>query len=121
MFQVHYCAVLKFYGHIYGKSFLSLSFEPELILAGIDGNYRWRKRRMQGVHHGLNGIKVLVGSFYPNTPVPAIVALKMRKEVGFDAGSSYNFGIRNALELESYAKGIRITNEWSYLEDEPVR
>ena len=50
-----------------------------------------------------------------------IVVLKMKKELGFDAGSSYNFGIRNALELESYAKGIRVTNEWSYVEDPDLR
>jgi O-methyltransferase involved in polyketide biosynthesis len=50
-----------------------------------------------------------------------IVVLKMNKELGFDAGSSYNFGVRNGLELESYGKGIRVTNEWSYVEDPDVR
>jgi O-methyltransferase involved in polyketide biosynthesis len=50
-----------------------------------------------------------------------IVIRKMKQELGFDSGSSYNFGIRNARELESYGKGIKIIDEWSYFEDRDVR
>jgi len=46
-----------------------------------------------------------------------LVVMKMQRELGLDAGSSYNFGIKNAKELETYAKGIRVVSEWSYVED----
>ena len=46
-----------------------------------------------------------------------LVVMKMQRELGLDAGSSYNFGIQNAKELETYAKGIRVVSEWSYVED----
>jgi methyltransferase (TIGR00027 family) len=46
-----------------------------------------------------------------------IVILKMKQDLGFDSGSSYNFGVKNALELEAFADGIRVVNEWSYVED----
>ncbi|MDH5719456.1 MAG: class I SAM-dependent methyltransferase [Spirochaetia bacterium] len=50
-----------------------------------------------------------------------IASIKMKKTLGFDAGSSYNFGIKNASEIESYAKGVKVTNEWSYFEDKDIR
>ena len=46
-----------------------------------------------------------------------IIIVKMKKELGFDSGSSYNFGVKNALEIESYGKGIKILDEWSYVKD----
>jgi len=50
-----------------------------------------------------------------------IVIMKMKKELGFDAGSLYNFGVKNALELESYGNGIKVIDEWSYVEDPDIR
>lgn len=50
-----------------------------------------------------------------------IVSYKIKRELGLDAGSSYNFGIKNAKELESFAHGIKVTNEWSYTEDPDIR
>jgi methyltransferase (TIGR00027 family) len=50
-----------------------------------------------------------------------IVIMKMKSNLGFDAGSSYNFGIKKASELESYGKGIKIIDEWSYVEDPDTR
>jgi methyltransferase (TIGR00027 family) len=46
-----------------------------------------------------------------------LVVWKMKHELGLDAGTSYNFGIKNAQELETYGKGIKVINEWSYFED----
>lgn len=46
-----------------------------------------------------------------------LVAMKIKRELGLDAGSSFNFGVRNAREIESYGDGIEVINEWSYLED----
>ncbi len=50
-----------------------------------------------------------------------LLIMKMKRETGSDAGSSYNFGIRNAGELETYGKGIKVIGEWSYVEDPDVR
>ncbi len=50
-----------------------------------------------------------------------IMIMKTKRELGFDSGSSYDFGIRNASELETYGKGIKVINEWSYVEDPDIR
>ncbi len=50
-----------------------------------------------------------------------IVEMKIKRNLGFDAGSSYNFGVKNAVELESYANGINVIDEWSYVEDPDIR
>lgn len=48
------------------------------------------------------------------------VESKMKRALGSDAGASYDFGIRNAAEIETYGRNIRVVEEWSYLEDERV-
>jgi len=50
-----------------------------------------------------------------------IVIMKIKQALGFDAGSSYNFGVKNAFELESYGNGIKVVDEWSYFEDPDIR
>ena len=47
--------------------------------------------------------------------------MKMKRELGLEAGSSYNFGIKDARELETFAGGIRVISEWSYFEDPDIR
>jgi hypothetical protein len=47
--------------------------------------------------------------------------MKIKRELGFDAGSSYNFGVRQAREIESYGNGLNVIGEWSYIEDDDVR
>ena len=50
-----------------------------------------------------------------------IVIGKTKRELGFDAGSAYAFGVQRAAELETYGKGIKVIDEWSYIEDPDVR
>ncbi len=50
-----------------------------------------------------------------------IVILKMKRELGFDPGSSYNFGVKRASEIEAYGSGIKVIDEWSYVEDPDTR
>ena len=50
-----------------------------------------------------------------------IVVMKMKQELGLDSGSSYDFGIKNAFELESYGNGIKVIDEWAYFEDGDIR
>jgi methyltransferase (TIGR00027 family) len=49
-----------------------------------------------------------------------IVNFKMQRELGLGRGTEYQFGIRDGHELEEWGPGIRLLEEWTYLdEDEP--
>jgi len=50
-----------------------------------------------------------------------IVEMKIKRILGLDAGSSYNFGVGQSSEIESYGNGIKIIDEWSYLDDDDIR
>jgi O-methyltransferase involved in polyketide biosynthesis len=50
-----------------------------------------------------------------------IVIMKIKRELGFDAGSSYSFGVKSASEIESFGEGLKVENEWSYFEDPDIR
>lgn len=50
-----------------------------------------------------------------------IVEHKMRRALGLEAGSSYNFGIKKATELETYGKTIKVIKEWSFVDDPDTR
>jgi len=50
-----------------------------------------------------------------------LVVMKIERQLGYDAGSSYQFGIRSAGEVESYGDGLRVIGEWSYVDDPDVR
>jgi methyltransferase (TIGR00027 family) len=49
-----------------------------------------------------------------------IVEAKMKRVLGSEAGSSYEFGVYNAKDIESYSKDIRVVEEWSYFEDKDI-
>ena len=49
-----------------------------------------------------------------------MVERKMRKGAGSTAGDYYQFGIKEAAELESYHSGIKVREEWSYFEDPDI-
>ena len=49
-----------------------------------------------------------------------MVESKMKRQIGTKAGSSYQFGVDNALEVETYGKNIRVVDEWSYFEDKDI-
>ncbi len=50
-----------------------------------------------------------------------IIRRKINSQLGFDAGSLFKFGVRNAQEIESYGDGIKVVEEWIYTETEEVR
>ncbi len=49
------------------------------------------------------------------------VESKMKRYLGTKAGSSYEFGVREAQEVESYGKNIKVVEEWSHFEDEDIK
>ena len=84
--------------------------------------------------HVINLFKTISDRFYHSQIVLEVVAekytrgiwkkiaiMKVKKELGFDAGSVYNSGVKNAFELESYGNGIKVIDEWSYVEDPDIR
>jgi methyltransferase (TIGR00027 family) len=50
-----------------------------------------------------------------------MVKRKMRKGAGSTAGDYYQFGIKEAAEVESYHSAIKVSGEWSYFEDPDVK
>ena len=63
----------------------------------------------------------VVAEYYTRGIWKKIVVMKTKQGLGFDSGSSYSFGVKNAFELESYGNGIKVVNEWSYFEDPDMR
>jgi methyltransferase (TIGR00027 family) len=49
------------------------------------------------------------------------VESKMKRNLGSEAGTSYQSGVREADEVEAYGPGIKVVQEWSYFEDKDIR
>jgi len=49
-----------------------------------------------------------------------VVVSKMKRRFGTDAGASYNYGITNAKEIDSYAGNIKVLEEWSHFEEPDI-
>jgi O-methyltransferase involved in polyketide biosynthesis len=50
-----------------------------------------------------------------------LVESRMRRSGGTEAGSSYQFGVRAAKDVEAYGKDIKVVEEWSYYEEKDIR
>jgi methyltransferase (TIGR00027 family) len=50
-----------------------------------------------------------------------MVERKMRKGAGSTAGDYYQFGIREAAEVESFHPGFRVREEWTFFEDPDLK
>ena len=50
-----------------------------------------------------------------------MVEQKMKKRMGSSAGSSYNYGVKDAREIENYGSSIKVVEEWSYFEDKDIK
>jgi methyltransferase (TIGR00027 family) len=49
------------------------------------------------------------------------VESRMKRNLGSEAGASYEFGVREAREVEAFGPAIKVVEEWSYFEDEDIR
>ncbi|MBW2263479.1 MAG: class I SAM-dependent methyltransferase [Deltaproteobacteria bacterium] len=50
-----------------------------------------------------------------------MVDSKMKRSMGTKSAATYESGVRTAREVESYANGIEVVEEWSYLEADDIR
>jgi methyltransferase (TIGR00027 family) len=50
-----------------------------------------------------------------------MVAAKMRRNMGARSSATFESGVRDAREIESYAAGIEVEEEWSFFEAEDLR
>jgi len=50
-----------------------------------------------------------------------MVEFRINRASGTLAGESYNFGLKQAKEIESYSDSIRVLDEWSYFEDPDIK
>jgi len=58
---------------------------------------------------------------YTREPWKKLVESKIKRSTGTEAGSSYQFGLRDAREIESYGQNIKVLEEWSYFEDPDIK
>jgi methyltransferase (TIGR00027 family) len=49
------------------------------------------------------------------------VEMKMKRNIGTTAGTSYTCGVKKATDIEAYGKNIKVVEEWSYFEDEDIQ
>jgi methyltransferase (TIGR00027 family) len=49
-----------------------------------------------------------------------LVVSKM-SNLGTGAGSSFDFGVHNAKDIETFGKNIKVVEEWSYFEDKDIK
>jgi len=50
-----------------------------------------------------------------------IVEQKIRGRLGLDRGVAFEFGVKNAREIETYGPGIRVIDEWAFVDDPDCR
>jgi len=63
----------------------------------------------------------VVKEMYARGILKKMVESKMKRKTGTDAGASYNYGVKDAREVEGYSDHIEVVDEWSYFEEPDVR
>lgn len=63
----------------------------------------------------------VVNEMYTKGMWKKMVENKMKRRLNCSAGSSYNFGVKDARDIESFGKYLRVIEEWSYVEDEDIK
>lgn len=50
-----------------------------------------------------------------------MVEMKMNRNLASGAGSSFNFGVKKAEEIEKFSSKLHVVEEWSYFEDKDIK
>ena len=51
-------------------------------------------------------------------PLKWMMSIKMHRQLGLGKGADYSFGIRDAHEPETWSSGIRLLEEWDFLDED---
>jgi methyltransferase (TIGR00027 family) len=78
-------------------------------------------RRLAGTFSGSQLVFEIIQKKYTRGFRKKMVESRIQRASGTAAGESYNFGIKEAGEIETYANNIRVVDEWSYFEDPDIR
>jgi methyltransferase (TIGR00027 family) len=76
---------------------------------------------MADAFHSSRLVMEVVAEKYTRGFRKKMVERKMRKGAGSTAGDYYQFGLKEAGEVESYHPGFKLKEAWSYFEDPDVR
>ncbi len=60
----------------------------------------------------------MFNAFWLRPPFKQLVNAKLRRALHFGKAATFQFGLRDGTEMESWGAGIRCLNQWSYM-DEP--
>jgi len=77
--------------------------------------------RLAGSFHSSRLVMEVVAEKYTRGFRKKMVERKMRSGAGSTAGDYYQYGIRAALDLETYHSAFRVKGEWSFFEDPDIQ
>lgn len=105
------------------------NLQPEKVLFIAEGLFMYLPREQ-----AIRILKVMAGTFSYSRLLMEVVAekytrgfrkkmveKKMRKGAGSTAGDYYQFGIREATDIETFHPDYRVRGEWSYFEDPDIK
>jgi methyltransferase (TIGR00027 family) len=92
-----------------------------LLMYLQESNVKELFRRLSGMFSESCFIFEVVQKMYTRGIWKRMVEMKMNRRAATSAGSSYNFGIKQAIDIEKFGSGIKIVDEWSYFEDPDIR
>jgi methyltransferase (TIGR00027 family) len=99
-----------------GSSFLFLA---EGVFMYLDGDaVKSLVLKLQSQFPGCELVCEVANSFWLKPPLRSMVNFKFQRQLHLGKDAAFNFGIRNAREMEQWNSGIELLDEWSYL-DEP--
>jgi methyltransferase (TIGR00027 family) len=106
-----------------------LSVQKENVLFLAEGLFMYLpKNEVIGIFNKLSGsfsqsqvVFEVVNEKYTKGLWKKVVESKMKRSLGTKAGSSYEFGVGDAKDVESYGEKIKVVEEWSYFEDPDIK
>lgn len=74
--------------------------------------------QLQKAFPGSELVCEIFNSFWLKKPWKNMIELKLQKEMHMGKNAIYQFGVKDANEIEKWSKGIRLLDEWSYFDSD---
>lgn len=94
--------------------FLAEGLLMYLPAEGVRGLVKELRRRFPGSQL----VAEVVNSSWLRPSRKWMIDLKMRKQLGLGEGATFRFGVRDGKEIEEWSDGIRLVDEWFYLDED---